>query len=455
MIKKMVATAFKHLTNHLGLKVLSVVFSVVLWLVVVGIDDPEITRSFTIPVTVQNKELVEKMGKVYDIINDTNVASFSFTGKRSYVEKMTPANFTAMADLGQVDFTQESEVKTVPIVVKPDKWETQFVIVRQTANMQITIEDLSSEQFVITSLTYGTPAKGYARGNIEATPSLIKVSGPQSVVSKIEKVVVSVNIEGLKTDVTDNVIPMMYDESENIIESDQLTLNHSSILVRIQILSTKSLPITCSEVEGQPADGYQLTNLEYAPGMVTVKGKAADLNAIDEIAIPRWAIDIQGATADVEKPIDITPYLPEGITLVDADANQIAVKAIIEQLATKSIEFSVKNIVVDNIPPEEYKWEFVQETITIRVRGLADDIDAVSAEDVIVKLNLEGLDLGSHPVEAEVIMADNFKVLDQVMVQIVITENKSENENTVGPDNTGGSMNKSSVGNQEDSLIAH
>ena len=47
----------KRITNNFGLKVLAVVFAIVIWLVVVNIEDPEKTKGFTIPVTIERKYL--------------------------------------------------------------------------------------------------------------------------------------------------------------------------------------------------------------------------------------------------------------------------------------------------------------------------------------------------------------------------------------------------------------
>jgi hypothetical protein len=44
----------KALTKDVGLKILAVVFSFLLWLVVVNIDDPKQTRTFTAVVSVTN-----------------------------------------------------------------------------------------------------------------------------------------------------------------------------------------------------------------------------------------------------------------------------------------------------------------------------------------------------------------------------------------------------------------
>ena len=53
----------KWLTNNLALKVISILVAMVLWLIVVNIDDPDKTRTFTnieVQVLNQDAKIVEK-----------------------------------------------------------------------------------------------------------------------------------------------------------------------------------------------------------------------------------------------------------------------------------------------------------------------------------------------------------------------------------------------------------
>ena len=99
MLRKMM----KHLVNNPWLKVLSVLLSVVLWMVVVKMADPDFTKPFSVPVEILNKDVIRAMGKVPDIVGDTDIAVFYISGPRSYVEDMTGDDFSVTADLSQVD----------------------------------------------------------------------------------------------------------------------------------------------------------------------------------------------------------------------------------------------------------------------------------------------------------------------------------------------------------------
>ena len=50
-------------TNNFGLKVLSIIFAIIMWLVVVNIDDPKITKTFTTTVSITNESAISDMGK--------------------------------------------------------------------------------------------------------------------------------------------------------------------------------------------------------------------------------------------------------------------------------------------------------------------------------------------------------------------------------------------------------
>ena len=87
------------LTNNIGLKFLSVLFAMILWLVVVNIDDPDKTSTFTTNITIANENAIADMGKSYSIINDSGTVTFRVTAKRSIIERLTNSDFKATADM--------------------------------------------------------------------------------------------------------------------------------------------------------------------------------------------------------------------------------------------------------------------------------------------------------------------------------------------------------------------
>lgn len=440
MFKKLM----KHLTNNLGLKFLSILFSLVLWLVVVIVADPKSTKTFTVPVEIMNKNVITEMGKVPDIVNGTEVATFSISGQRSYVDKMSAEDFSAVADMSQVDLTQAGDVKLVPIEVTAKKYDKWITITRKTVNMQITLEDLSEQKFVISGETMGTPADGCAIGEVEVTPNLLKISGPESVVSRISKVSATINVDGISSDVSDNVMPVLYDEDGEVISSDLLEMNRTTVTIRVNILGTKRVSIRC-DVSGTPAEGYEYRGIEYAPETVLIKGEAAILNRISSIKIPEDVIDISGATGDIDTVIDITPYLEEGVALADDSANQVAVKVIIEQKETRIFNIQTKDIIVSGLN-EDYEISYNDITLPVSVRALQENMNLLEVSQIQAELDVSELTPGSHLLEVQITLPDErFEVIGVVRVQVMIKDkNAPEDEQEDGtepgtdPDDTEG-----------------
>lgn len=424
MLKKMM----KHLVNNPGLKVLSLLLSVILWMVVVKMADPDANKSFSVSVEILNKNVITEMGKVPGVVGNSDIAMFSITGPRSYVEKMSSDDFKVTADLSQLDFNQDGDVKLVPIEITAKKNEKWITIMQRTVNLQITLEDLSEKKFVITPEVVGTPAEGCAIGAVEVVPNLLTISGPESIVSRISRVSAAINVDGVSSDVTDNVVPTLYDKDEKVIASDLLEMNQGFVIIKAKILGTKSVPIHC-QVSGTPAEGYEYRGLEYAPETVLLKGEASLLNSINAINIPEDVINIDGMREDTDVDIDLNPYLAEvGLSLVDETANRVAVRVLIEEKETKEFTLPVERINVAGLK-EDHELTYSGTSVKISVRALKEDMDTLQTADINAALDVSELAAGVHTLQLNVTLPSNkFEVVGDVNVQITIEDKNAESE---------------------------
>ena len=131
----------KRITNNFGLKILAAVFAIVLWMVVVNIEDPEKTKGFTIPVTIENNEYLSDMGKTYEILNNTDKISFTVTGKRSIIEELSESDFTAVANLENIN----DDMTTIPVSVSASRYASQIEINKRDATLKVSVENLQTE----------------------------------------------------------------------------------------------------------------------------------------------------------------------------------------------------------------------------------------------------------------------------------------------------------------------
>ncbi len=419
------------LTNNLGLKILSLLFAIILWLSVTNYDNPEKTRTLYIPVTMTEEQVVTNMGKVAKLKENSTVVVIHVNGRRDKVDNLVSSDFSATVDLSQLSdyesgdkqLSVEVEAKTPELKVMIEKEQITYSVKKNTVT--ITLEDRSEEQTYISSEIIGTPAEGYAIGDVHITPNLIKVTGPMSAVSQIDRIVASVNVDGLTEDFTVKAPLVMYDAQGNVITSSRITLSELSVTVTVQILGTKTVPVEC-ETTGTPAEGYVFTGLEYAPTEITVKGSPFVLNNISKITIPGETMDLTGATANIENNIDITPYLEEaGVSLVRPEENKIAVKAVIEQLETRTLELPVSALEVQNLP-DDYEVSYGSTSVAVTVRGKRADMDVLTVDQLKAVINLRNLEPGTYSVVVTVTLDEKYQVMGEITLPVTIAEKGQE-----------------------------
>ena len=94
----------KKLTANLGLKILAVLFSIAIWFIVININDPVDKSVFRhIPVEILNEDAVTDQGKVYEILDGTNVIDVTVWAKRSILDTLREDNIIATADMQEIN----------------------------------------------------------------------------------------------------------------------------------------------------------------------------------------------------------------------------------------------------------------------------------------------------------------------------------------------------------------
>lgn len=441
----------KKITNNLGLKIISAIFAVILWLVVVNIDNPITTKSFNhIKVNVINEDFIEGKGKTYKILDDTDYVNIEVEAKRTIIDELTNENFEAVADLE--DITGLDGEQLVRITVSSLGNNSAIKITQASYNVKVNVEDEADKQFAINTTTVGTPADGYAVGNISVSPEKLKVEGPESVVTKIEKVVAEVDVSGMNASEEKTVSLKLYDSGGNAIDASELAFDYNEVTVNVEILETKKLTLEMN-VEGDVAEGYRYTGMEYEPKEIAVKGSAEALQNLNSIPIPSSNLSIAGANQNVETVIDVSEHLPEGVQLVDEDASKVAVTLTIEALSSKTFKLPLKNIKIQNLA-NNLELEYTSnESVEIKVQGLASELETLTLSSIKGTIDLENKKAGSSIVDVQVTVPDGFSVVGAVTttVKIVEKDETATNETTTGEtDTTENNQNDTTDGNGQD-----
>lgn len=426
----MVRRAWKVITNNFGLKLLAALFAVILWLVVVNIDDPKISQRFSATVVIENAEYLTDQGKYFEVLDDTNTIVFTVTAKRSYIEKLSNTDFKAVANMENAAIDNESGTGKVPIEVTALRYSSLVTISKATQNLEIALDNLAQDQFIVGVETSGTLPDGCALGEVTVSPNLLKVSGPESVVSSIDHVTASIDVTNMTSDVVASVIPILYDSDGNVIDKNDLTLNMSTVTVTVCILDIKDVALIFN-VTGTPADGYAYMDMEYEPKTIAIKGTASSLNNVTAINIPENALDISGARGDITQVIDVSEYLPGGVTVADQSQAKVKVTVHIAQLSTKVVNLFPSSIRVLNLT-EGYKLSFDNSVIRVTVSGISEDIAALDTDSIVASIDAGQLTPGTHEVEVALDLDENL-YHEPVRVTVTVTEETTDEPTTDEP----------------------
>ena len=334
----------------------------------------------------------------------------------------------------------------VPIDITPQRYTSNVSVTNKTYYLELEVEELRSESFVIAVETVGEVGDQKALGSVSISPNILRVSGPSSVVEMVDKVIARVDVNNMTSDMIDSVIPLLYDAKGNEMNTSELSFNMQSVTASVQILDTKEVTINF-QTSGTPPNGYEYIGTEYSPQTVRVKGQVAVLNTMNSITVPKEVLDLTDATEDIEKTVDVSSYLPEGVTLVEPGQAKIDVRVKLEKHETRKFKVPTANITVTNLS-QEYSVKFLEESVEIELEGLSTDLDDLDSETLTGSIDASGMTDGEHKLNLELNLDDRFALVKSATVTVDIIDADGENLGT-GTGNTGtaGSTGTGNTGN--------
>ena len=404
------------LTTNLGLKVIAFIFAVFLWFIVVNFDNPVGSSTFRdIPVQILNEDIITSAGEVYQVEGDRTVTVVVYA-TREVRQNLTSDNIVATADIEVTinGFSGES----VTAEANP-------------RNLTIQREKSGKKVMSLTVDTEGVKlADGYILGDASVEPDQVTITGAESVLEQVDRAVAQVDeVEGVSED---SVLPaslVLYDANGNELNQTQMSnnLGEEGLSVSVEVMKVKGIPVVF-DVEGSPAEGYKYTGCVSTPESVQVCGKSEDIDKISEIDVPASVVDISGASEPIEMSVDITPYLPEGVELVDENSGNVKVTVKIEQEGTLSVDFMVSSIRINNLAENLQVSYEPDAEITFRFTGDEDLLDTLDISNA-VSVDLSDYDRpGSYDVPVKVNLPAGISQDGQVTVQLTLAEKASEGD---------------------------
>ena len=422
----------KELMNNLGLKILAFLAAVTLWFLVVNIDNPVTDRTFTdIPVTVVNDDIVTASNRTYQILDGTQQVNVTVTATRQELSRITADDIHAVADMRELTLGTQVPIQ---VTIEGHSYEEAYSTPR---NLQVKIEEEARNNFPITPTTIGTVREGYVIGNLRADPEGVTIRGPKSVLNSINRVCAEVDVSGLSENAELEANLILYDVNNNVIDQTLLVnnLGDEGVSVEVELYQTKNVPIDIDTSGISAAEGYSIGEISCEPQEVLLSGDEDTMKELDEIQIPESELELAGLTERTERTVDITEYLPDGVTLVDPNANNVVVTIPVNQPGAQVFEVSTNSIVVSNLASYLEVSYGTTVDLELQIRGPEETLQSLTlAKKVSIDLK-NYTSTGTYTVPLKVDLPEDCTLASEADVEIILRQKSNSTEDENGRNN--------------------
>ncbi len=422
------------LISHPGLKIASVLLAIGIWLIIVNVNDPIITKTIReVSVTVENQSYIESLGKSYRIAPGYSTVSVIVQSNRSVVESLTAADVSAVADLTQI-IDMEATPIMVPLRVAITGVSSDS-IAATPRNIAVELEDMKSSEFVISPTTNQTrPATGYQVGELTSSPDTITVKGPVSMIEKIDRVAAVVDVSGLTESA--RLIPTfhVFDKNgEEFGETDKSYLSFSrteaSVSVYVTLYRVVSNVRVIGTTHGEPAPGYEVKAVMVTPDTLTIAASDERLAQLKENGNVIYVegenvLDVTGKDSDFEEKVDIRHYLPDGIALAEDVSSTVVFDVQVLPYNSVSLTYNTKDIQTVGLS-SIYISAFDVSQIELKISGPEEALEGLTADKIQAHVDLRGAAVGSGEYEVQVNLPEGCELVETPTVSVTVSRMRS------------------------------
>lgn len=427
----------KSLTRNLGLKLASLLLAFVLWFLVAQIYDPKDTVTFNnIQVRLINTELLDEEGKVYEVLDNSNLVRVTVTGPQSIVKsELRRSDIVAEADMSKL-----TDINTIAITYYCENISNDSVEIKGNHDsVRLNVEDKTSKWIKLESNTIGDVASGYMIGNVTLDQTNIEVTGPKSAISQVDHAGVDINVTDSTTSLSANVDIKLYDADDNELVLESVKKNVDSAYMTVEVLATKEVPVEI-EYMGVPEDGYMATGeVESSVPTVRIAGTVSTLVGISAITVPEDRMNITGQSDNLVDIINLKEYLPANVRLADKSFDgKITATVYIEPIVSKDLTVAAENISVTGVPDGmEAEITSTAEEYNITVSGLSRDVSILHDSSVTGILNLtqwmedngvEELTPGTYTIPVTFNLTEDITVTPDINIHIRLKNADTDNQ---------------------------
>ncbi|PKM80494.1 MAG: hypothetical protein CVU89_13155 [Firmicutes bacterium HGW-Firmicutes-14] len=295
-----------------GLKVLSLLLAVVLWVYVSNEINPTKQREFK-AIPVETRGIGQNLA-VSELPASVNIR---VQANQSIIAELDVRSIDVFVDLSRAK-PGKSKVPVqfrVPQGVKVTDLRPQEV--------SVTIEAVAEKQVPVEVHFTGEPAEGYTMLGVRTKPDEIIIRGPKSIIDTVDFASVEIGLQDRNKSFGE-IVPVKVSNSSGEFMEERIVMRTPStidfLVTIVPDMPTKKIRVV-PHVTGQPDRGYTVTGTLAEPGDLVITGEPDVIQGITEVYTQ--PVDITGAKEDIY--VETEPVLPQGV-MADRQYLRVLVK---------------------------------------------------------------------------------------------------------------------------------
>jgi len=369
---------------------LALALGISVWVSAVSGADPNDVRTYPDPIPLKVVGQDPSLVLTSDIPPTVQV---TLRAPRSVWEVLTTQKDSIQATLDLSGLSAGEHIQPIQLTISERPYQ---LILANPTDVTVNLESLESQTFPVVLSLSGQPAAGYQAGDATMDLTEVAISGPDSLVGKVARARVLINLDGMRETI-DESLPIEIVDAENI-PLQGLTINPQSVRVTIPIIQQGGYRDVAVKVivQGQQAAGYRIENISVFPPVVTVFAEEPSL--VNELpgVVETQPLDLQDRNEDISTRLSLN--LPENITLVGAQTVQVHVS--ISPIQT-SVTLLNQPINVNGLS-EGLAAQVFPQAVDVIISGPVPVLEAISSQDITVSVDVNELEIGVYQLTPQV-----------------------------------------------------
>ena len=408
--------------NKLGALLLSFVIALGLWMYVRTYVNTDYEQTFyNIPVALEGESILAER-QLMLLSGEDQEVNIKVYGSRQDVGKINSGNIQAVADLSNIYEAGEHHL-TYDIIYPGDVPTGAVSAQKDPDRVEVVVAKKKTKQIPVKVSYLGDVPADYIKDTAAMTLDYeyVEITGPEDVVDQIDHAALVIDCRERTETIYESYRYELRDAQEKPVDAGWITTNVSEVKVYLPVSMVKKIPLTVTVIDGGGAT-EETARIEIEPKQISVSGSETVLSSLTELNL--GTVDLAQITGDTEKEFAIN--LPEGVKNV-TNLPTAKVSISFPRLATR--EFTVTEFQALNVGPG-MTWEALTKQITITVRGLKSEVQQLSESDIIVQLDLTGVE-NTSAVEPIILFPKSLQSLGAMgsySVSVQVTPNETVTE---------------------------